>query len=134
MQSPGVATAVIASDLAESTVRCAATPVLADLDTLVRLHRARIFRFLMMSVRDADVADTLTQDCFLKVERARDRFRGECSAETWLMRVAVNLLRDHVRNRKLQFWRKATASSVDVADVVETISNGQSTPEAVVIA
>jgi RNA polymerase sigma-70 factor (ECF subfamily) len=50
------------------------------------------------------------------------------------MRVAVNLLRDHVRNRKLQFWRRATATSVDAADLVETISSGQSTPEAAVIA
>lgn len=108
--------------------------MLADLDTLVRLYRARIFRFLMISVRDSDVAETLTQDCFLKVERARESFRGECSAETWLMRVAVNLLRDHARNRKLQFWRRASASSVDVVDVVERISSGQSTPEAVVIA
>jgi RNA polymerase sigma-70 factor (ECF subfamily) len=136
MQSPGIAATAVATDLAESTVvvRRGAVVGLADLETLVRLYRARVFRFLMMSVRDADVADTLTQDCFLKVDRARDRFRGECSAETWLMRVAMNLLRDHARNRKLQFWRRASATSVDVADVVERISNGQSSPEAAVIA
>lgn len=105
-----------------------------DLETLVRLHRGRVFRFLMLSVRDAETADILTQDCFLKVHRSRDAFRGECSVETWLMRVAVNLLRDHMRSRKLQFWRRALATSLDVAEIAERIAGSEPTPEEALIA
>jgi RNA polymerase sigma-70 factor, ECF subfamily len=33
-------------------------------------------------------------------------FRGECSVHTWLLRIAVNLARDHARNRKVGFWKR----------------------------
>jgi RNA polymerase sigma-70 factor (ECF subfamily) len=44
---------------------------LADFDEVVRLYRTRIFRFLMASLSDRDVAESLTQDCFLKAYNAR---------------------------------------------------------------
>jgi len=30
------------------------------------------------------------------------------------MRIAVNLIRDHARNRRLQFWKRAQTSAVDL--------------------
>jgi RNA polymerase sigma-70 factor (ECF subfamily) len=72
---------------------------LADFDAVVRLYWPRVFRFILGSLRDRDTAQTLSQDCFLKAYRARDRFRGEASLLTWLMQIAVNLVRDHSRRR-----------------------------------
>ena len=133
MQQGATVTATITEDLgvALPAERCEAT--LDDLETVVRLHRGRIFRFLMLSLRDLDAAETLTQDCFLKAYAARHSFRGECSLETWLMRVAINLARDHARNRKLQFWRRASASSIDICDVTDRIANRESTAEEALI-
>jgi RNA polymerase sigma-70 factor (ECF subfamily) len=37
-----------------------------DFDRLVERYRTRVFRFLFVSVRDWDLAETLTQDCFWK--------------------------------------------------------------------
>jgi len=85
-----------------------------DFDTLVRIYRPRIFRFALASLRDRDAAETITQDCFLKAYRARERFRGDSSIQTWLMQIAVNLVRDVRRNRRFQFWKRARASAVDV--------------------
>jgi RNA polymerase sigma-70 factor (ECF subfamily) len=87
-----------------------------DIDSIVALHEQRIFRFLLVSTRDADAAHSLTQDTFLRAWAARERFRGECSIPTWLMRIAVNLLRDHTRTERFRFWKRAAASSVDIAD------------------
>jgi hypothetical protein len=67
---------------------------LEDFDRLVERYRTRVFRFVFVSVRDWDLAETLTQDCFWKAYKHRDAFRGDCSAMTWLMRIAVNLVRD----------------------------------------
>ena len=39
---------------------------LEDVEGLVERHRARVLRFIFASVRDMDVAETLTQDCFWK--------------------------------------------------------------------
>jgi len=85
-----------------------------DFSNVVRSHRPQIFRFLLASTRDLDLAETLTQECFLKAHRNWASFRGESSAMTWLMRIAINLQKDHWRNRRMQFWRQATTNSVDL--------------------
>lgn len=79
---------------------------LDDFDSVVRVYQPTVFRFALASLRDRDAAETVTQDCFVRAYRSRDRFRNECSVHTWLMRIAVNLIRDHARNRKLQFWKR----------------------------
>jgi RNA polymerase sigma-70 factor, ECF subfamily len=37
-----------------------------DFDSLVQLHRPRIFRFILASLRDRETAENLTQDCFVR--------------------------------------------------------------------
>jgi RNA polymerase sigma-70 factor (ECF subfamily) len=59
-----------------------------------------------MMVRDADEADNLTQECFLRAYQNMSSFRGESSLETWLMQIAANLVRDQARNRKAGFWKR----------------------------
>ena len=78
-----------------------------DIERLVQEYRPRVLRFLFASVRDMDLAETLTQDCFWNAYKSRSTFRGECSVNTWLMRIAVNLVRSHAQSRRFQFWRKA---------------------------
>jgi RNA polymerase sigma-70 factor, ECF subfamily len=85
---------------------------LDDFDKVIQTHWTHIFRFALVSVRDRDVAQTITQDCFLKGYRARVSFRGDASVRTWLLRIAVNLIRDYGRNQTLQFWKRAALSSV----------------------
>jgi RNA polymerase sigma-70 factor (ECF subfamily) len=75
-------------------------------EAIVSLYRPKVFRFALASLRDRDSADILTQDCFWKAYRTWSSFWGECSVDTWLMRIAVNLIRDHIRNRRLRFWRR----------------------------
>ena len=70
----------------------------------MRLYRGRIFRYILFATRDEDVAESLTQDCFLRAHTAQSSFRGDCAMSTWLMRIAVNLVRDHQRSMKLRFW------------------------------
>lgn len=100
-----------------------------DFDSVVASHRAQIFRFLLASTRDVDLAETLTQDCFLKAHRNWSSFRGESSAMTWLMRIAINLQKDHWRNRRLQFWRHTRTNSVDVDEASEWLPSGERTAE-----
>lgn len=76
-----------------------------EFDELVRRNQRRIYRLLLAMVRDPDLADTLAQECFLRAFEKRGSFRGESSAATWLVRIAVNLARDHAKNRRSRFWR-----------------------------
>ncbi len=102
---------------------------LADFDEVVRLYRPRIFRFLMSSLGDRDVAESLTQDCFLKAYNARHQFRGESSLSTWLTRIALNLVRDHLRSRRIRFWQKTRETALDLVDISDWIPDGGVSPE-----
>jgi RNA polymerase sigma-70 factor (ECF subfamily) len=107
---------------------------LADFDEVVRLYRPRVFRFLMASLRDRDVAENLTQDCFLKAYMGRAHFRGDSSLSTWLMKIAMNLVRDHLRSKRLRFWTKTRETALDPVDVSDWVPDGRSSPEAEFIA
>ncbi len=107
---------------------------LADFDEVVRVYRSRILRFLLSSLADRDAAESLTQECFLKAWSARHQFRGESSLSTWLTRIAVNLMRDHLRSRSLRFWQKTRGSSLDVMDISDWVPDGRSSPESLAVA
>src|SRR5262252_2555929 len=80
---------------------------LQDFDSLVRLYRSRVFRFLLASLRDRETAENLTQDCFVKAYQARGGFRGASSVATWVLQIAANLVRSHESSGRLKFWRRA---------------------------
>ena len=98
-----------------------------EFSRVVETHRPQIFRFLLSSTRDTDLAETLTQECFLKAHRNWGSFRGESSAMTWLMRIAINLQKDHWRNRRMQFWRQTRTNSVDLDEASEWLPSGERT-------
>lgn len=102
---------------------------LADFDEVVRVYRPRIFRFLMASLGDRDVAESLTQDCFLKAYNARHQFRGESSLSTWLTRIALNLVRDHLRSRRMRFWQKTRDTALDLVDISDWVPDTKATAE-----
>lgn len=96
---------------------------------VVLQHRAQIFRFLLSSTRDVDLAETLTQECFLKAHQNWASFRGESSAMTWLMRIAINLQKDHWRSRRMQFWRQTQSHAVDLDEASEWLPSGERSAE-----
>jgi RNA polymerase sigma-70 factor (ECF subfamily) len=96
---------------------------------IVESHRPQIFRFLLASLRDMDLAETLTQECFLKAHRNWSHFRGDSSAMTWLMRIAINLQKDYWRNRRIQFWRQTRTNAVDLDEASEWLPSGERNAE-----
>jgi RNA polymerase sigma-70 factor (ECF subfamily) len=107
----------------------------ADFDQLMRLHQRRVYRLLLGMVRDPEAADTLTQECFLRAWRKRSSFRGEATVGTWLIRIAVNLARDHARNRRLAFWRRLlSAPAEEVRTQAEQLPSLQAGPEQTLLA
>jgi RNA polymerase sigma-70 factor (ECF subfamily) len=105
-------------------------PIVSDaggVEEWMRLYRGRVFRYILFATRDEDVAESLTQDCFLRAHTAQASFRGECAMSTWLMRIAVNLVRDHQRSMKLRFWRRA--AMLDASEMSDRLPDTQSSTE-----
>ena len=111
------------------TMGTAAEIAAQEFTRVVERHRPQIFRFLLASTRDVDLAETLTQECFLKAHRNWGSFRGESTAMTWLMRIAINLQKDHWRNRRMQFWRQTRVNSVDLDEASEWLPSGERSAE-----
>jgi RNA polymerase sigma-70 factor, ECF subfamily len=98
----------------------------------MRLYRGRVFRYILFATRDEDVAESLTQDCFLRAHTAQASFRGDCAMSTWLMRIAVNLVRDHQRSMKLRFWKRA--AMLDASEMSDRLPDMKSSTEQRLIA
>jgi RNA polymerase sigma-70 factor (ECF subfamily) len=101
-----------------------------DFESLVRLHRPRVFRFLLASLRNRETAENLTQDCFVRAYEARHQFRGASSVATWFLQIAANLVRKHESSSRLKFWRRNLHADADVADLARAIPDRQQSPEA----
>src|ERR1039457_3278079 len=111
------------------TMATAAEIAAEEFACVVERHRLQIFRFLLASTRDVDLAETLTQECFLQAHRNWLHFRGASSAMPWLMRIAINLQKDHWRNRRMQFWRQASTNKVDLDEASEWLPSGERSVE-----
>jgi RNA polymerase sigma-70 factor (ECF subfamily) len=102
-------------------------------DEIMRQHQKRVYRVILLLVKDRDAADTLTQECFLRAYQKISQFRGECKIETWLIRIAVNLVRDHGKSRRTSFWRRLVGLEAEHANVADRSTPGHS-PERVLLA
>jgi RNA polymerase sigma-70 factor (ECF subfamily) len=106
-----------------------------EFDAIVRRHQRRVHRFLLMLLRDAEEADNLTQECFLRAYQNLGSFRGESSLESWLLRIATNLARDHARSRRVSFWKRLLGLDGEQSNGgAELLPSGQASPERVLLA
>lgn len=77
---------------------------------LVEAHQRKIFRVALYYVRDPMVADSLTQDGFIKAFENIHRFREEASFETWLTRITINLCLNYLKQQQRELKRNVTES------------------------
>ncbi|MFO7767432.1 MAG: sigma-70 family RNA polymerase sigma factor [bacterium] len=72
-------------------------------DLLVDRYYDRIYGYLLRFIKDADTAEDLLQETFLRVWRNRANFKNIASFSTWIYTIAGNLARSEWRRRKR--WR-----------------------------
>lgn len=95
-----------------------------EFDDIVREHQQRVYRVILGLVRDPELASNLTQDCFIRAYENRASFRGDASVSTWLVRIAINLVRDNARNRRQGFWRKLLQRPADEEGEFQDVAAG----------
>lgn len=65
--------------------------------SLFMRYRTRVYDYFCRMTRDMEASEDLTQTLFYKVIRYRATFRESGRFESWIFRMARNLLRDHMR-------------------------------------
>jgi RNA polymerase sigma-70 factor (ECF subfamily) len=72
------------------------------LETLIRRHKNRVFAYILMVVKDKELAEDLFQDTFIKVINTfrSGTYKEEGKFIQWVMRIAHNLIIDYFRKSK----------------------------------
>jgi len=73
-------------------------------ETLYVRHRARLFRFVLRSIKVRGVAEELYQEIWMRVIEARSTYKATARFTTWLYTIAHNRMVDH--------WRRAGLTQV----------------------
>jgi RNA polymerase sigma-70 factor (ECF subfamily) len=85
----------------------------AAIDELFRRYRLLAYRVAYRLLgREADALDA-TQNGFIKVFTHLDRFRGQSSFKTWLLRIVCNASLDLGRRRKREGWNDKPQMRLD---------------------
>ncbi len=66
-------------------------------EALVRKYETKVYHLAFSFVRDAATAEDLAQDAFVKAYLHLPEFRFDSEFGTWLYRIAVNRIKDHLR-------------------------------------
>ncbi|HEY3396392.1 MAG TPA: RNA polymerase sigma factor [Armatimonadota bacterium] len=91
------------------------------LATLRERHQRWVQTLIGQFFRDPDLVEDLTQDTFLRVYQARERYRPRARFRTWLRRVVVNLcLNEQHREQTRERWRGPGLEAREVAELAET--------------
>jgi len=70
----------------------------ASWETLVRQHQEAAFRLAYLLVGDADEAEDVAQEAFIRAYRALERFDAARPFRPWLLSIAANLARNRRRS------------------------------------
>ena len=82
-----------------AVVRAARNGDLDAFEQLVRTYQAPVWRFLRHLLGDAQLAEDVTQETFVRVHRRLGSFDGRSRFTTWLFQVARNAGIDALRSR-----------------------------------
>ncbi len=103
---------------------------LKDAESMIQNCGPRLFRFLLVSLGDAELAGTLTQRC-LETAFEQKLCWDKSSARIWLMRIAVDLQMRQIKmwRRRFCFWRKPRTRTAVLAFLNDWLPDNQQTME-----
>ncbi|MBC7455522.1 MAG: sigma-70 family RNA polymerase sigma factor [Massilia sp.] len=83
-------------------IRCFCDGDLCAFEVLVTKYQRRVAALINASVRNAAVAEELTQEAFLRAYRSLPGFRFESAFSTWLYAIARNLTTSYFRDGQVR--------------------------------
>lgn len=93
---------------------------------LIRRHIGSVYRFLYRMANDAQTAEDLTQETFIKVWKHLPRFDPSKTFKTWTFSIAKNSAIDYFRKKNPSLVK---AESADAADPLESVPDAQPLPD-----
>lgn len=94
-------------------------------DTIVDRYSRQVFSLIVRVVQNAEEAEELTQDTFLKAFQNLTHFHGDSSLSTWLYKIAYTTALTAIRKRQVQVVNFDAESLANLSDskVEETLDD-----------
>lgn len=87
-----------------------------SLEILICRHKSRVFSYILLIVKNQELAEDVFQETFIKVIRSlkRGKYIENGKFVSWVLRISHNLIIDHFRKEKLKGVISNDNSSVDI--------------------
>ncbi len=87
-----------------------------SIEVLINRHKNRVFSYILLIVKNQELAEDIFQDTFIKVIRSlkHGKYTENGKFVSWVLRIAHNLVIDHFRKVKLNGTVSNDASEVDI--------------------
>ncbi len=73
-----------------------------DFDRVYTKYFSEVYKFVLSLCRNPLLAEEITQEAFFKALKSIDSFKGECSLNTWLCRIARNTFYSYAKKNGRQ--------------------------------
>jgi len=97
----------------------------ASLEKLIHRHKNKVFAYILMVVKDKQLADDIFQDTFIKVINTirAGSYKEEGKFIQWVMRIAHNLIIDYFRKSKRIPVIDNNSEDFDIFDTIKFTDN-----------
>jgi RNA polymerase sigma factor (sigma-70 family) len=87
-----------------------------SLEVLIHRHKNRVYSYILLIVKNQDLAEDIFQETFIKVIRSlkRGKYVENGKFVSWVLRISHNLIIDHFRKEKLQGTVSNDSMEIDV--------------------
>lgn len=87
-----------------------------SLEILIHRHKSRVYSYILLIVKNQELAEDIFQETFIKVIRSlkRGKYVENGKFISWVLRISHNLIIDHFRKEKLQGTVSNDSLEVDV--------------------
>ncbi|NLB25329.1 MAG: sigma-70 family RNA polymerase sigma factor [Bacteroidales bacterium] len=88
----------------------------ASLEKLIYRHKNRVYSYILIIVKNQELAEDIFQETFIKVIRSlkRGKYVENGKFISWVLRISHNLIIDHFRKEKLQGTVSNDSMEVDI--------------------
>jgi RNA polymerase sigma factor (sigma-70 family) len=87
-----------------------------SLETLILRHKSRVFSYIVLIVKNQELAEDIFQETFIKVIRSlkRGKYIENGKFVSWVLRISHNLIIDHFRKLKLKGTISNDSTEMDI--------------------
>lgn len=100
---------------------------------LVELYKDKVYQITFRMVGNAEEAQDIAQETFLRVYYNLDSYNSSFKFSTWVYRIATNLSIDYLRRRKQAFSLDKAMEGTDGMDLHDFLADPTQGPEEVLL-